>query len=117
MLALVALGGPAGAGIGLIFAYQRYTGATSSQVMRTRAVVSFAWGGGPPLTAFLMGFFGSRSILWAVAGTGMSSLGYAGVFAGCAGLVAAGFAVLVGARLGPLSRRPAQPAGGRRRGP
>ena len=52
-----------------------------------------------------------------VAVGGMTSLGYAGVFAGCAGLVAAGFAVLVGARLGPLSRRPAQPAGGRRRGP
>ncbi|PKW28172.1 MFS transporter [Phycicoccus duodecadis] len=74
VLALVALGGPAGVGIGLIFAYQRYTGATSSQIMRTRAVVSFAWVGGPPLAAFLMGFFGSRSILWAVAGIGVVGL-------------------------------------------
>ena len=38
-----------------IFAYQRHTGATVQQVMRTRAIFSFAWVGGPPLAAFLMG--------------------------------------------------------------
>lgn len=74
VLALVALGGPAGVGIGLLFAYQRYAGATTSQIMRTRAMFSFAWVGGPPLAAFLMGFFGSRSILWAVAGIGVVGL-------------------------------------------
>lgn len=75
VLALVALGGPAGIAIGLIFAYQRYTGATSEQIMRTRAVFSFAWVGGPPLATFLMGFFGNRSVLWAVAGLGVLGLG------------------------------------------
>ncbi|GGL26425.1 MFS transporter [Phycicoccus endophyticus] len=75
VLALVALGGPAGIAIGLIFAYQRYTGASVEQIMRTRAVFSFAWVGGPPLAAFLMGFFGNRSVLWAVAGLGLLGLG------------------------------------------
>ncbi len=74
VLALVALGGPAGLAIGLIFAYQRYTGATVQQIMRTRAVFSFAWVGGPPLAAFLMGFFGNRSVLWVVAGLGVLGL-------------------------------------------
>jgi SET family sugar efflux transporter-like MFS transporter len=75
VLALVALGGPAGIAIGLIFAYQRHTGATVQQVMRTRAIFSFAWVGGPPLAAFLMGFLGNRSVLWAVAGLGVLGLG------------------------------------------
>ncbi|NHA67838.1 MFS transporter [Phycicoccus flavus] len=75
VLALVALGGPAGVAIGLIFAHQRHTGATPAQIMRTRAVFSFAWVGGPPLAAFLMGFLGNRSILWAVAGLGVLGLG------------------------------------------
>ncbi len=74
VLALVALGGPAGIAIGLIFAYQRHTGATVQQIMRTRAVFSFAWVGGPPLAAFLMGFLGNRSVLWAVAGMGVLGL-------------------------------------------
>ena len=51
VLALVALGGPAGIAIGLIFAHQRYTGAGVRQIMRTRAVFSFAWVGGPPFAA------------------------------------------------------------------
>lgn len=75
VLALVALGGPAGMAIGLIFAYQRYTGATPAQIMRTRAVFSFAWVGGPPLAALFMGFFGNRSVLWVVAGLGILGLG------------------------------------------
>jgi SET family sugar efflux transporter-like MFS transporter len=75
VLALVALGGPAGIAIGLIFAYQRHTGGTVQQVMRTRAIFSFAWVVGPPLAAFLMGFLGSRSVLWAVAGMGVLGLG------------------------------------------
>jgi SET family sugar efflux transporter-like MFS transporter len=74
VLALVALGGPAGIAIGLIFAYQRHTGATVQQIMRTRAVFSFAWVGGPPLAAFLMGYLGNRSVLWAVAGMGVLGL-------------------------------------------
>jgi SET family sugar efflux transporter-like MFS transporter len=74
VLALVALGGPAGIAIGLIFAYQRHTGASVQQIMRTRAVFSFAWVGGPPFAAFLMGVLGPRSVLWVVAALGVLGL-------------------------------------------
>ncbi|MBM6398928.1 MFS transporter [Phycicoccus sonneratiae] len=74
VLALVALGGPAGIAIGLIFAYQRHTGASVQQIMRTRAVFSFAWVGGPPFAAFLMGVLGQRSVLWVVAALGVLGL-------------------------------------------
>ncbi len=75
VVALVALGGPAGVGIGLLFAHQRAGGARARDVMRTRAVFSFAWVAGPPVAAFLMGWFGNRSILWAVALVAVVSLG------------------------------------------
>lgn len=68
VLALVALGGPAGTGIGLLFAHQRATGAGVREVMRTRAVFSVAWVAGPPLATVLMGLLGNRSVLWAIAG-------------------------------------------------
>lgn len=67
VVALVALGGPAGVGIGLLFAHQRHTGASDREVMRTRAMFSFAWVAGPPLAAFIVGFAGNRAILWSVA--------------------------------------------------
>jgi SET family sugar efflux transporter-like MFS transporter len=71
VLALVALGGPAGVGIGLLFAHQRSSGADVPEVMRTRAVFSFSWVAGPPLAAFLMGLLGNRSVLWAIAGVAL----------------------------------------------
>ena len=73
VIALVALGGPAGVGIGLLFAHQRSTGASVREVMRVRAVFSFAWVAGPPLAAFLMGLLGDRAILWAIAGVAVVS--------------------------------------------
>jgi len=66
VLALVALGGPAGVGVGLLFAHQRARGATVEQVMRTRAVFSFAWVAGPPIATLLIGLLGPRSVLWAI---------------------------------------------------
>ena len=66
VLALVALGGPAGVGVGLLFAHQRSTNASVEQVMRTRAVFSFAWVAGPPIATLLIGFTGPRSVLWAI---------------------------------------------------
>ncbi|MBM6405038.1 MFS transporter [Phycicoccus sp. CSK15P-2] len=75
VLALVALGGPAGVAVGLIFAHQRHTGATADQVMRTRAIFSLAWVGGPPLAAFIIGTGGSRAVLWSIAGLGLLGLG------------------------------------------
>jgi SET family sugar efflux transporter-like MFS transporter len=75
VLALVALGGPAGVGIGLLFAHQRSAGASVPEMMRVRAVFSFSWVAGPPLAAFLMGLLGNRSVLWAIAGVAVVGMG------------------------------------------
>ncbi|CCH70831.1 Major Facilitator Superfamily transporter [Phycicoccus elongatus Lp2] len=65
-LALVALGGPAGVGIGLLFAHQKHVGTSVSGIMKTRAIFSFAWVAGPPIATFMIGLLGKRSVLWAV---------------------------------------------------
>jgi SET family sugar efflux transporter-like MFS transporter len=67
VLALVALGGPAGVGIGLLFAHQKLIGTSVSGIMKTRAILSFAWVAGPPVATVMIGLLGKRSILWAVA--------------------------------------------------
>jgi SET family sugar efflux transporter-like MFS transporter len=66
-LALVLLGGPAGVGTSLLFAHLKHTGAAPGDVVRTRALVSFAWVVGPPLATVLIGGFGPRAILVAIA--------------------------------------------------
>lgn len=67
VLALVALGGPAGVGIGLLFAHQKHIGTSVSGIMKTRAIFSFSWVAGPPVATFMLGLLGKRSVLWAVA--------------------------------------------------
>jgi SET family sugar efflux transporter-like MFS transporter len=67
VLALVALGGPAGVGIGLLFAHERHVGTSVAGIMRTRAIFSFAWVAGPPVATLMLGLLGKRSVLWAVA--------------------------------------------------
>lgn len=67
VVALVVLGGPAGVGSSLLFAHLKASGAKPSDVVNTRAVVSFAWVAGPPLATAIMGAFGNRSILIALA--------------------------------------------------
>lgn len=74
MLALVALGGPAGVGLGLLFAHQRALGASVAQIMPTREVFSFAWIAGPPVATVIMGLLGNRSILWTIAIIGIGSI-------------------------------------------
>ena len=64
---LVLLGGPAGVGSSLLFAHLKHTGAAPGDVVRTRALVSFAWVAGPPLATALIGGFGPRAILAAIA--------------------------------------------------
>jgi MFS transporter, SET family, sugar efflux transporter len=64
---LVLLGGPAGVGSSLLFAHLKHTGAAPGDVVRTRALVSFAWVAGPPLATVLIGGFGPRAILAAIA--------------------------------------------------
>ncbi|MFT4052224.1 MAG: MFS transporter [Microbacterium sp.] len=65
--ALVILGGPAGVGSSLLFAHLKASGAHPSDVIGTRAVYSFAWVAGPPLAAIVMGVFGDRALLLALA--------------------------------------------------
>ncbi|WP_162940298.1 MFS transporter [Gryllotalpicola protaetiae] len=71
LLALVLLGGPPGVGSTLLFAQLRHDGASPSRVIRTRAIVSFAWVVGPPLATACTGAFGNGSALWLLAGIGV----------------------------------------------
>jgi SET family sugar efflux transporter-like MFS transporter len=67
VLGLLVLGGPAGVGSSLLFAHLKHAGASPSDVVNTRALVSFAWVAGPPLATFVIGAFGNRAILLAIA--------------------------------------------------
>jgi MFS transporter, SET family, sugar efflux transporter len=67
VLGLVVLGAPAGVGSSLLFAHLKDSGASSSEVVNTRAIVSFAWVAGPPLATVIMSTFGNRAILLAIA--------------------------------------------------
>jgi MFS transporter, SET family, sugar efflux transporter len=67
VIGLLVLGGPAGVGSSLLFAHLRFSGATPSDVVNTRAIVSFAWVAGPPLATLIIGAFGDRAILLALA--------------------------------------------------
>ncbi|WP_224166872.1 MFS transporter [Arthrobacter sp. StoSoilA2] len=72
--ALIALGGPSGVGMSLLFAHLKHSGASPNDVVNTRAIVSFAWVGGPPLAAYIVGVFGSRAILLALAAIALLNL-------------------------------------------
>ena len=67
VVGLVVLGGPAGVGSSLLFAQLKHSGGTRSDVVNTRAIFSLAWVAGPPLASFLVGGFGNRSLLLAIA--------------------------------------------------
>ena len=64
---LLALGGPASVGSTLLFAHLRHSGATPSDVVNTRAIISFAWVAGPFLATLVIGAFGNRAILLVIA--------------------------------------------------
>jgi MFS transporter, SET family, sugar efflux transporter len=49
VIGLLVLGGPAGVGSSLLFAHLKYSGASPSEVVNTRAIVSVAWVAGPSL--------------------------------------------------------------------
>lgn len=67
IIALVVIGGPAGVGGSLLYAHLRHTGAKPADIVNTRAIVSVAWVGGPPLATLIIGTLGSRAILLAIA--------------------------------------------------
>lgn len=71
VLALIILGGPPGVGSTLLFAQLRHEGAPPAQVIRTRAIVSFAWVIGPPLATLVTGAAGSPAALALLAGIGL----------------------------------------------
>ncbi|WP_432561249.1 MFS transporter [Kineococcus sp. SYSU DK003] len=66
VVALVLLGGPAGVGPALLFAHLKHAGAGPERIVRTRAVFSAAYVGGPPVATLLLGH-GVHWLLAAVA--------------------------------------------------
>ena len=64
---LIVLGGPAGVGSTLLFAHLRHSGATTRQIVNTRAVVSVAWVAGPPAATAVIGAVGEGAILLVIA--------------------------------------------------
>jgi SET family sugar efflux transporter-like MFS transporter len=66
-VALVVVGGPAGVGSSMLFAHLRHSGGRAADIVNTRAIVSVAWVAGPPLATFIIGWFGDRAILLALA--------------------------------------------------
>jgi MFS transporter, SET family, sugar efflux transporter len=67
VIALIVLGGPAGVGSSMLFAHLRHSGADAANVVNTRAYIAFAWVAGPPLATLIMGAFGDRAVLLAIA--------------------------------------------------
>ena len=75
VVGLVVLGGPAGVGSSLLFAHLKHSGASLTDSMNTRAIVSFAWVAGPPLATFIMGTLGNRAILLAIGAVAVLNIG------------------------------------------
>jgi SET family sugar efflux transporter-like MFS transporter len=61
------VGEPAGVGSSMLYAHLRHSGARPAEIVNTRAIVSVAWVAGPPLATFIIGWFGNRAILLAIA--------------------------------------------------
>lgn len=73
-IVLVLIAGPAGTWSAMLFAHQRATGGSNEEVIRTRAVFSFAWVAGPPLAAGAIDGFGDRSVLQLIAIVAVANL-------------------------------------------
>ncbi|NMB10531.1 MAG: MFS transporter [Tissierellia bacterium] len=74
-IVLVVVGGPAGVGVSLLWAHLRHAGARPAQIVNTRAIVSVAWVAGPPLATLIIGWFGPRAILLAIALVALANIG------------------------------------------
>jgi SET family sugar efflux transporter-like MFS transporter len=66
-IALIVIGGPAGIGSSMLYAHLRHSGARPPDIVNTRAIVSLATVAGPPLATLIIGCFGNRAILLAIA--------------------------------------------------
>jgi MFS transporter, SET family, sugar efflux transporter len=51
----------------MLYAHLRHSGAKPADIINTRAIVSVAWIAGPPLATLIIGAFGNRAILLAIA--------------------------------------------------
>ncbi|MFD1722636.1 MFS transporter [Amnibacterium endophyticum] len=74
VVALVLLGGPPGVGSTLLFAQLRHSGASPERVVRTRAIVSFAWVVGPVLATAVTSAFSPAAALVLLAATAAVNL-------------------------------------------
>lgn len=75
VVALIVLGAPAGVGTSLLFAHLRHSGADATDVVNTRAYIAFAWVAGPPLATLIIGAFGERAVLAAIAAIAVLNIG------------------------------------------
>ncbi|WP_457950035.1 MFS transporter [Pseudarthrobacter sp. alpha12b] len=66
-------------GSSLLFAHLRHSGAGPSAVFNTRAIMSVAWVAGPPVATFIMGWFGNRTMLLAIAAVAVINIATAAV--------------------------------------
>ncbi|MEL4356658.1 MULTISPECIES: MFS transporter [unclassified Luteococcus] len=78
LVALLILGAPAGVGGAMLFAELKHSGARVHEVTSIRAVFSFAWMIGPPVATLVIGAFGSRALLVAIALVALANLGMTG---------------------------------------
>jgi SET family sugar efflux transporter-like MFS transporter len=81
-VALVVIGGPAGVGSSMLFAHLRHSGARAPDIVNTRAIVSVAWVAGPPLATFIIGWFGNRAILLAIAAVAVLNIAVTAIMIG-----------------------------------
>ena len=89
------IGGPAGVGSSMLYAHLRHSGARPADIVNTRAIVSVAWVAGPPLATFIIGWFGNRAILLAIAAVAVLNI--------------ATTAIMIAHRNAAAGRRRAQP--------
>lgn len=68
------LGAPTSVGATLLFAQLRHAGAAPDALVRTRAVVSFAWVVGPPLSTLITSVAPGRTVLLLIGGIGLVNL-------------------------------------------
>ncbi len=73
-IALIVIGGPAGIGSSMLFAHLRHSGSRPADIVNTSAIVSVAWVAGPPLATFIIGWFGNRAILVAIAAVALLNM-------------------------------------------
>lgn len=62
-------------GTSLRFAHLKHSGAGPSDVVNTRAIVSFTWVAAPPLATLIMGTLGNRAVLLAIAVIAILNMG------------------------------------------